>query len=60
VAEFELKIKSGDAAIVDAANYEIADMLRKAANKVADFETEGVLFDSNGNKVGSWFLDLGD
>lgn len=56
--EFELNIDSGNAAMVDDHRSEIADMLEETARKIRECYTDGMLMDTNGNKVGSWSLEL--
>lgn len=56
---FTLTILTGNAAFDPAAggaHSELPRLLRKAADKVTDGQTEGVLVDANGNVVGEFSL----
>lgn len=59
--KFELKIESGNAAIVEQTTYEIGKLLTHAAMVLA---SDGVdcggyaLVDTNGNTVGNWSIEI--
>lgn len=59
----KLEIKTGGAAFSedDALTYEgrseIARLLRKISVKIETGDSDGVIMDINGNKVGRWTLD---
>ena len=56
---FILKIDSlGNAAFSDQPNEEIARILREAAKNIESGLTNGVVRDGNGNKVGTWEINL--
>ncbi len=56
--QFVLKIKSNNEAMNNDGQPEwpVIDILRATANRLGDGHTEGVLYDVNGNSVGSWKL----
>lgn len=47
-----------DDAFVDAPREEVARILRELAKKIEDGHGEGGVHDINGNKVGSWVIEL--
>lgn len=52
---FNLSITYAGAALnADTAAYEVADLLRNAAQAITDGETSGNLLDSNGRHLGTW------
>lgn len=52
---FVLQINCDNAAFEgDARNAEVAYLLRKTATQIIHRDDEGILMDSNGNRVGSW------
>ena len=54
MTEFTLTIKLGNEAMLDGAD--IADALDTAGYQVEQGETTALIFDRNGNRVGSWRL----
>lgn len=54
---FTLTINTDNAAFEDEGEYEVANILRKAAEIVEDGEDSFVLRDVNGNKVGTASFD---
>jgi hypothetical protein len=58
---FKLEFKTANAAFDgDLRWMEIDTILRKVADRAGDGQTEGVIHDSNGNRIGSWSLELPD
>lgn len=58
---FKLEFTTSNAAFADdLAPYECAGILTAVASKLKNGETEGTLRDTNGNKVGFWYLDVLD
>lgn len=55
---FEVKIKTGNAAVADDPETALYDMLQVVAEKLADGDTYGRIKDYNGNTVGSWSLTV--
>jgi hypothetical protein len=52
---FRIKIETGNAAFEDDnKEYEIARILREAADKIEGGQTTGNLYDINGNRVGEF------
>lgn len=57
--KFEFKIESENAAMLGYSGIvEVIDMLRETARKINHGGTAGNLFDSNGNTVGSWKMEV--
>jgi len=56
--EFRLAILSGNSALVDAPRSAVAELLRAVADAVESGRDGQRVFDSNGNPVGNWFLDV--
>jgi len=54
---FKLTLKLGNEAFSDDPSYEVARILREAAKRVERGDTESVLMDVNGNKVGEFVID---
>ena len=60
---FAIKIKTDNAAFDGALPPEVARILRDLAQQIADSDgdaeddQEGYLYDSNGNRVGTWALN---
>ena len=54
---FTMTIDSSNAAFEDEPGEELAGILRIVAAKVAEGYTSGPLYDTNGNRVGSFDLD---
>lgn len=57
---FELKLCSGNAALVHDHQDELSAILRRVARAVESGDTAGTVSDSNGNAVGSWYVELTD
>ncbi len=55
---FELDIDSANQAMVEDPREEIARMLRETAEAVLDGSDKGKLMDINGNKVGSYTVNI--
>lgn len=55
---FTMKIDSGNAAMVEAPESAVADLLRGTAAKVESGIQDGFLMDANGNRVGSYSLTI--
>ena len=55
-----IEIDCDNAAFEDNLEYELADILRKAAKKVSNGDLDFKLRDSNGNTVGSAYLEDGE
>ena len=53
---FSLTIESGNAAMVDDTETAVSDLLKEAADSIANGAFSGNLYDFNGHKVGSWSL----
>jgi hypothetical protein len=52
---FRVKIETGNAAFEgDSKGYEIARILRDAADRIEDGQKTGYLYDVNGNRVGEF------
>jgi len=47
-----------NAAFEDRPECEVAEVLRRVADKIEQHHTSGYCRDSNGNKVGRWSLDF--
>lgn len=55
---FRCEFSTTNAAFEDAPASETARILREIAGKIATGESfDGVIFDANGNRVGSWSMD---
>lgn len=52
----KLKIATDNAAFEDDPGDECAKILRAVASKLEDGHRGGVIFDTNGNRVGTWTL----
>lgn len=48
----------GNSAFADSPRDEVARILRDLAKKVEDGREDGAIHDVNGNRVGSWSLEL--
>jgi hypothetical protein len=53
----ELIVDSGNAAIVDAPDFEFARILRQAADKIEQGQQQFPIMDYNGNRVGECNTD---
>ena len=51
---FKMTIKTENEAFADTSGFELARLLRKAADQIETGAVSGPLMDSNGNKVGSY------
>ena len=51
---FKIEFATDNAAFDDHPQYEVARILRMAADRVADGNTSGQVRDGNGNTVGTW------
>lgn len=60
MADFELSLKSGNAAFADDPAGEVSRILRETADKIDGGDDGGPVRDINGNRVGDWFFDRGD
>lgn len=57
ITGIEIKIESYSAAMDEDARHEICKALRGVANNVSTaMKDEGSLHDTNGNKIGEWYL----
>lgn len=54
---FRFEIQTGNAAFTDQPGFEIARLLRQAAENVEAGALSAQVADINGNTVGSWWLD---
>lgn len=50
----KIQFKTDNAAFEENRELEVADILKRIAYRVEEGATEGVIMDSNGNKVGHW------
>ena len=58
---FTLRFSLDNAAFVgDPKSPEIDTILRGVADRAGDGQTGGVVYDSNGNRVGAWWMDEED
>ncbi|MGL5032647.1 MAG: hypothetical protein ACRC6M_02470 [Microcystaceae cyanobacterium] len=51
---FKIQFEIDNAAFVDGFSEEVERILSKIAQRVKDGETQGVIFDLNGQRVGNW------
>jgi len=54
MSEFILKIDTSNDAFIESPTYEVARILEYVARRVTTGETTGDVWDSNGNKVGTF------
>ena len=54
--QFEMRIKSSNAAFKENAEYEVARLLRETASRVLAGDAEGSVRDINGTAVGDFWL----
>ena len=55
--KFSLEIDSEDAAMVDDAAGEVCRILHIVSGKVESGWRDGMIWDSNGNRCGTWTMD---
>ena len=53
---FTLKFSTDNAAFTENPNEEIARILKRVADKITNYQTEGFILDINGNKIGKFKL----
>ena len=53
---FTLQIETGNAAFDESPASELARILRKAADRIEAGQSEGYLFDHNGNRCGTYSI----
>lgn len=58
--EFAVVIESGDDAMVRDPIGELNTILFNLAGEISSGKTEGVIYDTNGNKAGKWSLQVPD
>lgn len=58
--DFELSISSGNDAVVTDTHDAIGEILHKLAERIGDGDTDGNIYDLNGNTVGHFCLTLED
>lgn len=56
ITEFRLHIKSGNAALHDEPEREVARLLKQTARRIEGGDTSATLYDINGNPVGHYWL----
>jgi hypothetical protein len=55
---FKLKFETDNAAFVDGGIDEVSDILQGICKMIYRGETDGLVHDTNGNKIGKWSMDL--
>lgn len=55
--KFSLEIDSENAAMVDDAAGEVQRILRIVSGKVESGQRDGMIWDSNGNRCGTWTME---
>lgn len=55
---FSIELNSGNAALVDDPQGEVCRILEDIRTKIRQGRTDGPIGDMNGNKVGTWLLDI--
>ena len=54
----EIQFDTGNAAFADCGEYEAAQILEAIARRLRDGARAGVIYDTNGNRVGKWSINL--
>jgi hypothetical protein len=54
MSEFILRIDTSNDAFIESPTYEVAQILENVARRVTTGKKNGVVWDSNGNKVGTF------